>query len=175
MANIDAPAGFKIADITQDPQVQELTLNAIATAIFIGDQVKLLTAGTVELMAAASDDYVGIVVGLKDSDGKDVSTLAASTAGSVLVATNPLLKLRVQDDASGTPTVAFIGDCADGTYTTGTVRSAEELNGSVVGDGNQAQFRIIDKVDTEGNDWDDNVELIVVAAQHAFITTPNAI
>ena len=182
MTNADGPRGVRVVGRMGggEPTMKEYDIDTgTATAIFIGDVAKLDTDGNASVMAAASDDYIGPIVGLRDSDGKPVGTLAASTAGKMTVCIDPMAILEVQTEDGGTAlTAAAIGDCADfiWTHAGSGSRAGVELSETLVGNANSAQMRILEKVDMPNNDWSEHyVRLLVIAAEHAFLDTPNAI
>ena len=171
MANLDTPTGLKLIG---DSRVIKRKVDASnSVAIFINHPVKEETDGNVAGMSAASDDYIGVVVGILDTDGKSVNTLAASTAGTVLVAYSPEAEFEIQFDSAGSePTAAAIGDCADLVFThsgsTDSGLSGVELSETLAGDGNSAQFRILELIDRQGNEWGHNASVRVVANEHAL-------
>ena len=182
MANKDNHYGFR--PISYDSSMVKTysidTGTGTATAVFLGDLVKGDTDGNASVMTAASNDYIGVVMELFNSAGLSVLSLAASTAGSVRVCTDPNAKLQVQFENGGTaPTVAARNDAADAIWThAGSTKSGlagVELSETLAGDGNAAQFRILELVDKPDNVWGHNAEVIVVALEHAYNTTPNAI
>lgn len=183
MANEDIPNGFSVVGRIGggEPNIQEYEVdNGTGTAIFHGDLAKLETDGKAAVMAAASDDYIGVIVGILDADRVPVKTLAASTAGFVLVCDDPMARLNVQFEGDGTaPTIAAIGDCADAIFThagnSNTGRSGAELSETLAGDGNSAQFRIKQLVKTTNNEFGHNAVVEVVAKEHAYLSTPAAI
>lgn len=181
MANVDGPRGFRVSNDKGDPQIQRFAVdNGTATAIFKGDLMKLETDGNAAVMAAASDDYIGPVVALFDADKVEVNYLAASTAGYVDVATNPLIELECQfEDGGSAPAAAAVGDEADAIWThagnTNTGNSGTELSETLAGDNNSAQFRIKELIDRADNAWGHNAKVIVLAAEHAYLDTPAAI
>jgi len=175
MANPDSPLGLRLLE-GQDLQIREYPILADKTAIFPGDPVKLITDGSVAPNGSASDDFIGVAMDTYNSSGVEISYNPASTAGKVTVATNPLVRYQIQ--TSGTIASAGVGDCADFVATAGSTvygQSRYELSATLAGDGASKQMRILDKVDSPDNAWGLNVNLVVVAAEHALISTPNAI
>ena len=136
------------------------------TAIFKNGGVVANDTGGVDGMSAASDDYAGIAQTIYNSGGVEVDTLAASTAGSVDVATNPYLNLLVEADGEVTETDRNnLADLASYGGSTSTGESSARIS-STTGTG-CAQFRILDKLDTPGNAWGDtDIKLVVQAAEH---------
>lgn len=164
-----------------DPTIKKYYIDGgVATAVFKGDTVKIVTDSstsddrpTVDVMTAASDDFLGSVVSTYDSDGKPCKYLAASTAGYVDVCIDHDAIYEVKTEDGGTAlTQAAAGDCADlvwthaGSTTTGI--SGVELSETLAGDGASAQFRIIDKVHSPGNDWaSHDIRMYVTPNEHA--------
>lgn len=181
MANQDGPRGFRVSNDKGDAQIQRFVIDSgTATAVFKGDLMKLETDGNVAVMAAASDDYIGPVVALFDSNGVEANYLAASTAGYADVATNPLIELECQfEDGGVAPTSAAVGDEADAIWThagnTTTGNSGAELSETLAGDAASAQFRIKELKPATDNVWGHNAKVIVLAAEHAYLDTPVAI
>ena len=176
MANTDGPRGLKVIGSLSGgiPQRETYQVDAAnAAAIFTGHPVALVTDGNVDGMSAASDDYLGVVEQIFNSDGLPVKTLAASTAGSVVVCISPDAILEVQTEDGGTAlTSAAIGDCSDLVFThagnASTGRSGVELSETLAGDGASAQFKILSKVNSPDNAWGEHyVRLKVVANEHA--------
>jgi len=168
LANSDTPFGFK--PVYYDPAyVREFNVDAgTATAIFRGDLAKQDTDGNASVMAAASDDFAGIVLSCHNSDGKEVNSLSASTAGKVRLITDPVAQYEVQ--CAGTLAATSIGDQADAIWThagsTNTGQAGVELSSSLAGDGNNAQFTILELVRRSDNAWGANVKVTVQASEH---------
>jgi hypothetical protein len=177
MAN---PKGFRVAS-GQTYKVNRYAVTAdVATAMYKGDQVMQYTDGSVRVMTAASDDYLGIVMKLEDTNHVELTYLPASTAGYAVVMDDPLTELVVRTSADATAlTAAAIGDCADGTYgagDTGTGESGHLLSETLVGDGNSAQFRIIGLDERCDNAWGSHgIDVRVLAKEHCRLSTPVAI
>ena len=177
MANQDGPRGATVVRRHGGGQPSRRLYSVDASnavAIFHGHPVSLATDGNVDGMSAASDDFLGIVEAIFDADGKAVPSLAASTAGTVVVCDDQNAEYEIQSEGGGTAlTQAAIGDCADFVFThTGnanTGRSGAEVSQTLVGDGNSAQLRILGKVEADNNAWgEDHVRLIVTPNEHAF-------
>ena len=84
-------------------ETPEYTVASGNSRIFLGDFVKLTSAGHVDV-AAAGERILGLAMG----------TIAASTAGTIPVADDPRLKFRIradgvanQHDGRAAPIVAF--------------------------------------------------------------------
>ena len=175
MSNSDGPRGFTVIGRMGggEPHRQEYDVdNGTATAIYQGDLVKLETDGKMAVMAAASDDYGGVVEAVYDTNHKPVSSLAASTAGIVLVCDDPWAILQAQTEDGGTAlTQAAIGDSTDAkwSHAGSGARAGVELDETLKGDGNSGQFRIIAKAPIPGNNWSEHyIKLHVIANEHAY-------
>lgn len=180
MTNKDAHVGFKV--IKQDKAlIRDFDVDAgTATIMGRGSLVKATTDGNVEVMTGASDDYIGVVLSIKDTNGKELNYLPISTAGVVRVATDPLAILECQFEGGGTaPTAAAIHDATDPIFThavsTNTGQAGVELSETLAGDGNAKQFRILGLVKDADNVWGHNAKVYVMALEHAYNSTPNAI
>jgi hypothetical protein len=180
MANTDGPRGFTVTSQLNGSagRVRQYAVDAgTATAIFPGDLAKSETDGKATVMAAQSNAYIGPIVGIYDSNKKPVNTLAASTAGYVDVNVDPNIEMEVQFEDGGTaPTSAAIFDAADAKWTHAGAgsRAGVELSETLSGAG-AAQFRILELVPKPNNDWGHYARVRVVALEHAFNSTPNAI
>ena len=131
-------------------ETPEYTVASGNSRIFLGDFVKLTSAGHVDV-AGAGERILGLAMG----------TIAASTAGTIPVADDPRLKFRIRAD--GTANQTHVGNLADIKATTGntdTNESKHELDISDVKTG-AAQLRILDKLDLEGNDWGGTTIMLV--------------
>jgi hypothetical protein len=161
----------------------------VATAVFKGDPVSKSTDGGTgpedlkrcDVMTAASDDFLGAVLGLHDSNMKPVAYLAASTAGYALVCDDENAEYRIQTADGGTAlTAAAVGDQADLVFThagnTATGQSGVELSQTLAGDGNNAQLSIRRRWEDPKNVWgEDWVKVVVVPAEHAYKSKQAAI
>jgi hypothetical protein len=177
MANKDIPSGAIVAGRLgggTEVSYRKFSVDASnAVALFHGAMAILSTDGNADGIEAASDDFVGIITGIFDADDVPVKTLAASTAGSVVVCDDPEAIYNIQFEGGGTaPTSAAIGDCADFIWThagnANTGRSGMELSETLAGDGNSAQMRILGLVETPDNSWGHNAQVLVTPNEHAF-------
>lgn len=142
-----------------------------ATAIFVGDFVKLEADGNVA-PAAAGNRILGVCVGVMD-DYDDLSRryLPATTAGKILVADSPDTVFEVQEDDGGTAlTSAARGALVDivaGAGSATTSISAHELDQDSV-DTTSGQLRLLSITDVENNDYGDNADWLVLINEHEF-------
>ena len=123
MANANIPTGLNpVRDIYGRPWNGAVNHYAVpasdATAIFIGDPVKLVgTSSTINsqsmanvALAATTDVIVGVVVGFLAADRDSSLYRVASTQRIAIVCDNPDALYEIQDISSGTPlTIADIG------------------------------------------------------------------
>ena len=182
MANTDGPRGAFIVGHLNGGMgnIRNFAVDAdTATAIYLGDSAKIMTDGNAAVMAAHSDDYIGIITAIYNAAGQPVSSLAASTAGSIDVDVDPGAIIEIQTEDGGTAlTKAAIGDAADciWTHAGSGSRSGMELSETLAGDGSAAQMRIIGLADKPDNAWGEHYARVhVIALEHAFNTTPNAV
>lgn len=176
MANTDTPKGAVVVGRLGggEPTKRKYSVDASnSVALFHNSPVKLSTDGNVDGMSASSDDFIGVVQTILDSNGVPVKTLAASTAGSVIVCDDPNAIYEIQFDSAGTaPTSAVIGDCADFVFThagnTDTGVAGAELSETLAGDGASAQLRILNLVERPGNSFGHNADVFVTPNEHAY-------
>jgi hypothetical protein len=123
MPNGNAPTGLNpVRDLYSRPYNGGVNHYAVpasdATAIFIGDPVKLVgTSSTINsqsmpdvALAATTDVIVGVVVGFLAADRDSSLYRVASTQRIAIVADDPAAMFEIQDLSTGTPlTIADIG------------------------------------------------------------------
>ncbi len=177
MANKNAPLGLRPLE-GQDLMAREFKCVAAdsSAAIFKYDPVKVVASGGVNPTSTSSAAFIGPVLDIYDADGIPASYLPASTAGTVVVATNPNLRMQIQ--CSGAVTASAVGDIADliaGAGSTATGNSGYELSSTLKGPGTSGQFRILGIVPSPDNVYGNHEKLIVVPAYHALNTTPVAV
>lgn len=164
MANADTPFGFKPYGDPTDCHPHEYPLAAANSEIFIGSPVKI-ASGYVDLGAAGiGKDAIGI-----SAQYRAANAGATAETATLLVYDDPRMLFVVQG-VSGTPgTQAMVGDMCDhvATETPADIYGAEELNiASLAGDGNSAQFLIIDYLRSPDNALGDCCKWIVKFAEH---------
>lgn len=155
MATTASPYGFILRKHpTGQSRANTYTLVNTATTIGYGDPVKLGTDGLI-VIAAATDDILGIFAGVQYNDATGKPTYSKNWPGSTSGATNivayvyddPENVFEVQVGAGGTGYVqAVIGAQADVVIaapnaTTG--QSTSYLNATPEAGGAQGQFRVI--------------------------------
>lgn len=185
MANRDNPSGFQpvgTLDGSEIPVRRFAVAAANATAIYMYDAVSAINTGTVSPSAAdCGDIFLGSVVGIYDSNGIPVGDVRSSvatkylpalTAGYVDVALAlPNVIYRVQCLTGAVPAATDVFNCSDHTAGAGstiTGISGHELTATF---GTANQFKLIEKVDEEGNAWGEHVDVLVVATESYWVDT----
>lgn len=116
MSNVNAPFGLRpVNDVSGRPYTGAARVYSVpasdATAIFVGDLVKIVATGEIIngspyqdiTRAASGDTFVGVVIGCLPDTRDSTQYRAASTQRRVLVADDPNLLFEVQQSNSGTP------------------------------------------------------------------------
>jgi hypothetical protein len=198
MSATNAPFGFICAkNPSGQSRANEYTIaTGYAANIFQGDPVKLVTAGTIQLGTSDGTrtgtfdniSLLGVFAGCvyTDSTGKpNWSTYwpASTTATDIkaYVYDNPDEMFVVQAD--GSIAAAGLGDQADwsgantaGGGSTATGRSTATLSSTLVGAGQQGQFRIVEidrSVDNAAGD--SYTKVIVQIAEHQYRAEATAV
>ena len=188
MANLDAPRGFwpkrHLTGGTMRARTY-LIASAYNTAIFMGDVVKLVAGGGIEV-AAAGNRILGVFQGVEytDASGNVVfkNYWPASTVATdvkALVYSDPMIVFGVQ--SAGSTVAADVGNLGDHVNTAGstsTGQSNQELSGTT--STATAGFLVLSKDESPDNDWGTNVNLEVLIHEHEYgtldggadITTP---
>jgi len=182
MANVDRVNGFSpvghLGSSGYNGQSREYAVAAsYATALFVGDAVKLTGTGNSDGVpyveqAAAGDTMVGVIVGIK-VDRADLNTehpgySTASTVGTVSVCDDPKMVFEVQED--GNAGVVAIGNTFDhvvaaGSTTTGA--SGMEMDSSDVGTG--AGWKVVGASRrTDNEPANSNAKWLVMINEHSF-------
>ena len=174
MANVDSKLGLRPIE-GQNLRLKIFPVNAAdsGAALFKNSPVKLVASGGVAANSTDSVNFVGTVLDLYDSNKVPVSYLTASTDGYVGATTNPNLRYQIQ--CSGTLTASSVGDCANLIATAGDMtlgQSRYELSSTLLGASAPGQMRIIGLVDRPDNAWGAQNDVVVIAAHHAFMSTP---
>lgn len=190
MSNLAAPFGFIAAKHPSGmTRAREYTIaSGYATNVFQGDPVKLVTAGTIQLGTSdgtrtgtvADIALIGIFAGCTYTDPTGKPNFS-NYWPSGQVATD--IKAFVYDDpdttflvqADGSIAAAAIGDqgnwigfAAPGGSTT-TGRSLGALNSTLIGAGDNAQFRIVEFDHSVDNAAGDSfTKVLVQIAQHQY-------
>jgi hypothetical protein len=185
MANADRAAGFlPVRYITGAPYNGAAdvysTATGDATAIFLGDPVKLSgTSTTINGVvyadvdqAATGDVIIGVVVGVLPVTNDSLIYRAASTARRLLVATDPSLLYEIQEVSGGTAlTAAAIGLNADfvvGSGNTITGMSGVELNNVGEAVTNTLDLQILGLVSRADNEVGEHAKWLVRINRHQF-------
>lgn len=176
MANVDRPNGATLVGHTSgsplNARIRQYTATTAGNAVFPGDFVKMVAAGTVEV-AAAGDVLLGVVVGIVPiySD-LTLKYKPSGTAATLLVCDDPDAEYEIQSD-SGTLVAADVGLNADILATAGSTSSGrsrmEIASASKVS--TTAQLRIVAPKDSVDNDATlANSKWIVRINEHFYAT-----
>jgi len=168
MANLDNARGFWPIRHLCGGEIRTNTyiVTTSTAAIYKGDALKVVAAGTVEVAGATSGV---IVVGVA---AEWVTAAKAATAGTTIqVYDDPFIVFGVQCD-SGTAAAAIdVFSTADLVVTTGdTVLgiSKHELDTSDLAAGSQASLKVIGLVDEPGNAWGEHADVEVLFNEHLY-------
>lgn len=145
-----------------------------ATAIFVGDLVKIEADGNIAPAAADTGTAViGSARWVLDSNRSpiDAGYLAASTEGYVGVSDDPDLIYSVNEDGDTTPLAATaIGNTLNHVATAGdtaTGISKHVLDSDDIGTG--AQCKVVGLLETDDNAWSDTyTETLVILNEHHY-------
>lgn len=185
MANPDIPKGLvPVSGLSGQPYSASVTVfstaSGDATAIFIGDPVKLSgTSSTVNGaiytdvdQAATGDVVVGVVVGVLPDTRDSLVYRAASTTRLLMVETNPNTLFEIQEVSGGTPLAAAdIGLNANfvvGSGSTVTGYSGVELNNSGEATTNTLDLQIVGFVNRVDNVVGEHAKWLVRINRHQF-------
>ena len=184
MANADKPNGITPVSKMDGSKIptRRFYIDTAGSNIFVGDPVKAMAAGDIELAGAGEGvDVIGVVVALYDSNeipighpNSSISTkyLASGSNGYAEVAlAMPDCLFEVQAD--GNTVAADRWATADNLATAGsttTARSQQELQTSSQATSGTKMFKIIDKVDEPNNAWGANVRLLVTFNESMWFT-----
>jgi hypothetical protein len=169
MPNLDTPRGFKPTRmVTGQPYSGAMTpykiASGYATAIYSGDMVKLVTAGTIE-KAAVTEQIRGVAHGFKWVQADGVVRISPYwPAGTVTLGAQPAEAYIVDDPevvfeasftgAATVPTIALIGSTFDAVDAGGSAASG--LSGQGIGIGTTAAtakpWRFFEFVERPDND-----------------------
>ena len=178
MANLDAPTGLTpIVGTYRPPQRYPITAS-YATALFVGDPVVQVAAGTIErATAAANNQILGAIMGFEKVGEGPQNYFAASSSGTwyALVCDDPDALYEIQEDGDTTPlTTAARGANANlviGTGSTVTGLSAAEIDSDSVGTSTSQQLRLIGYVDAIDNAVDSAYAKWIVRINYAQLST----
>lgn len=185
MANADTPFGLRPKRyISGAPYNGAVNLYAAAagdaTAIFIGDPVKL--SGTSQTIngviykdvdqAATGDVVCGVVVAVMPVTRDSLIYRAASTQRILAIADDPDLLFEIQEVSGGTALTANdIGLNADfvvGSGSTTTGMSGVELNNATEATTNTLDLQIVDFVNREDNAIGEHAKFLVRINRHQY-------
>lgn len=146
-----------------------------ATAIYKGGGVIAVLDGNVDGWdGSANAAYIGVVMGVFDSDGLETTYLAATTAGYVDVCIDPFAIMSIQADASLTSVASNFGsaDLSSNAGSTSTGESTAELDTTIAADD---QFKILGLDGSIGNDWDDDNPQVLITPNIHFLKGTTAL
>lgn len=164
MPNIDSPRGlWPIRHLTGgEIKTREYIVTTGAT-IFRGDVVELDAAGTIGV-AEAGDATAACGV------AANYVTDAASAGGKVIqIYDDPAIVFGIQQQTGGSVAAADVGLSAD--HVAGAGSAATQLSGhelSLTLGTTAAQFMILGKVESPGNDWGEHCCLEVIFNEHRY-------
>lgn len=192
MSNIDAVRGFKLVGTRhgRDPIIKECYIaSGDGTATFVGDAVKLASAGSDPTgsapsvaQAAATNPIVGVVLSFNQVKGISAPNLnlyrkhrPASTAMYCQVCVDPSAIYEIQaDDVGSTLTASSVGLNADITIAAGdtnTGMSGMELDSSTAATTPTLAFRIVGIVPRPDNEVGvANQKVLVMANLHQYLS-----
>lgn len=173
------------------PNAAYTILAAYSTPIYKGTPVKIVaTTGNEINVAGATDDFIGVFIGVEYTDANGVPTFSNYWPGTTTGATNivayvcddPETVFSCQADGSiASTSVGDQADCSGGTYSigtgsTGTGLSTAALSSTLKGSGQQGRWRIVDVDRSVDNAWGDTyTKVLVKIAAHQFVSDKTAI
>jgi len=134
MANVDAAFGFRPVmkvggGVSNQGQTQYTIANGEASAIFMGDPVKNVANGNIDVASSAGDTIIGVFNGCFYTDPTTQKPsysnhypggiAADDIVASVIDDPNQLFEVQ----ANGTVTAANVGENAETSYTAGSTKS----------------------------------------------------
>lgn len=186
MANADTPFGLRpVAHMSGAPYNGAFRTYNIpssdATAVFIGDPVKLAGSATTVngvvytdvIQAATANVITGVVVGFAPNPADLTSRhRAASTQRLVYVVDDPDVMFEIQEVSGGTAlTSAAVGLNADfvvGSDFTTTAMSGVELNNATAATTNTLDLKIVGLVQREDNAFGEHAKFLVRINRHQY-------
>lgn len=194
MANVSRPKGFRpVKTLLGAPYTGKATLYYVASAadeILVGDVIKV--GGSADAngiptadLCGATDVPVGICVGImhskfdpvgKMTTGSTVldipasSQIAASAAGYILVADDPMIVCEVET-SNGTPAVTDIGlniSHANGSRSATTVSSPATIDFGTEATTSTLNFKLLSFVQRPDNEIAAAAKMLVAFNVHAF-------
>lgn len=158
-----------------------------SAAVYKGDLIKLTGGADVASIITANDASYGIFDGCRYTDATGKPTYSAYWPASLSGVTNiewyvipfdPLLEIEIQG-ATGSWSVADIGDSADMVITAGNVNtgvSGSALNATKKGAAAVGNFRIMGLAPYADNQWSDSFPILrVQIGKNQILTEANSI
>lgn len=185
MANADIPRGLRpVSKLSGAPHngatMVFSTASGDATAIFIGDPVKLSgTSSTVNGQvytdvdqAATGDVCVGVVVSVLQDTRESLTYRAASTTRLVEVCVDPDMLYEIQEVSGGTAltaaAIALNCDFVVGSGSTVTGYSGVELNNATEATTNTLDLQIVGLAPRPDNEVGEHAKWLVRINRHQF-------
>ena len=167
------PVGHLMGGVTAElSQAKHTWATGYATAVFRGDMLSVVAAGTVARSAAGSEELLGAFAGVKyvDASGNQIFSNqwvsgTAATEIEVMCYDDPYIIYRIQQ--TGTWALTHVGENADHVATAGstsTGRSLEELSSTTAAA--TAGFRILGTVNEPGNTGADVDVMVIINEGH---------
>jgi hypothetical protein len=186
--NVDRPNGLRpvgtLSGGDWTASIRTYTMDADHDAVFIGDLVHFDTDGYPDQYDAGDTQVFGVVVGVVVDPGLSALTehpgyLNTNVAGKLLIATDPLLLMEVQEDGLVDPLeLADVNtnvEIINGGGNTTTGISEMELNSDTHNTTNTLPLRLIGLVDRPDNQLGDddstkpNARWLVTFNNHAWV------
>lgn len=162
-------------------KTNEYTVDASnSVAIYKYDGVVAEADGNVTALAnTKSNNFLGSVVKIMDTDGLVLDELPASTAGKVVVTDDPDQEYLIESATGIAAADRFGSFNLANTSVTGVNGYSQAQLSATIGTSNQ--FKVIDAYKTQSNDWAatngaaENTIVRVKANAHYFNSTPDAL
>lgn len=178
MSAVNAPYGFHPVRNMANGQIRPFALrggiaSAYNTAIFRGDPVKQVTAGTYQLAAAGDTNISAIFWGWGPEDGGVYNVGRYWVAGTTYTKAPlfwfmPIENMMFSVQGAGAIAQTALGDACDHVVGSGNTRSGLSTtylaSGSLAGAGNSAQWKIVDIDASTDNAWGDAYTKVLVIA-----------
>lgn len=173
MANVNSPRGLQVANSpygTVKCTLHPITV-AYATALYRGDPIVKVAAGTAEVGVAGAV-IQGAALGFYDVDFSPLNYYVASTATQcyVLVADDVNQEYVIQEDGlvsdCAATSAGINADLIAGTGSTVTGLSAYQLDSSSINTTATLNLRLIKKLPIIGNDYGDYCKWLVKINYH---------
>lgn len=184
MPNTNAPTGLKptrhqAGGVVRATAYPGGIASGLASSIYYGDPVSLLTTGRIQAAAAGDTNLLGVFAGVEYTDSlgrrqfsKNWPAATVATQIIAYVYDDPNLLFQVQFDSNFTLTM--IGGNTDIVYASGTSTtgiSRVQASGTVNTSGTTAQLRIYGLVQDPDNEYGTNAKVEVLLNESLFRST----